>query len=42
MDVEFAVRNGQLDIGVFGPETLITDKDALELVHNIVQRLDTI
>lgn len=42
MDVEFAVRNGQLDIGVFGPEMLITDKDAHELVHNIVQRLDTI
>ncbi|KAJ6783795.1 hypothetical protein PWT90_02911 [Aphanocladium album] len=42
VDVEFAVRNGQLDIGVFGPRALITDQGAEELVHEIVERLDTI
>ena len=42
MDVEVAVRNGQLDVGVFGPQTLITEQGAQELVHDIAQRLNAI
>ncbi|KAJ4144498.1 hypothetical protein LMH87_003379 [Akanthomyces muscarius] len=42
VDVEVAVRNGQLDVGVFGPQTLITEQGAQELVHNIAQRLNAI
>ncbi|KAM3476612.1 hypothetical protein MY5147_003117 [Beauveria neobassiana] len=39
VDVEFAVRNGHLDMGVFGPQTRITDEGAQELVRSVVQRL---
>lgn len=42
MDVEFAVRNSQLDIGVFGPKALITEQDAQKLVHDIAHELSTI
>ncbi|KAJ3493844.1 hypothetical protein NLG97_g4473 [Lecanicillium saksenae] len=42
VDVEFAVRNGHLDIGVFGPQAIITDQGANELLHQIVERLNTI
>ncbi|KAM3512625.1 hypothetical protein MY11210_003719 [Beauveria gryllotalpidicola] len=39
VDVEFAIRNGHLDMGVFGPQTRITDEGAQELVRSVVQRL---
>ncbi|OAQ96267.1 hypothetical protein LLEC1_01582 [Akanthomyces lecanii] len=41
VDVEFAVRNGQLDVGVFGPHTLITEQAAQELVQDMTRRLET-
>ncbi|KAM3500319.1 hypothetical protein MY10362_006499 [Beauveria mimosiformis] len=39
VDVEFALRNGHLDMGVFGPQTRITGEGAQELVRSVVQRL---
>lgn len=42
VDVEFAVRSGGLDIGIFGPRALLTDQGTHELVHDIVQRLNTL
>ncbi|ATY64016.1 nonribosomal siderophore peptide synthase [Cordyceps militaris] len=42
VDVEFAVRNGRLDVGVFGPRALITDDAAQELVDDIVKILNCI
>ncbi|TQV94115.1 nonribosomal siderophore peptide synthase [Cordyceps javanica] len=43
VDVEFAVRDGgRLDMGVFGPEALVTEQEADELVRDVVQILKSI
>lgn len=42
IDVEFAVRNNQLDIGIFGPSALITSEGANELLQQIGHRLTSI
>ncbi|OAA69673.1 nonribosomal siderophore peptide synthase [Cordyceps fumosorosea ARSEF 2679] len=42
VDVEFAVRNGRLDMGVFGPRGLVTDEEAHELVDDVVRRLNIV
>lgn len=42
IDVEFAIRDGHLDIGIFGPQELITNMEANELLGNIVRKLQGI
>lgn len=40
MDVEISVQKGALDIGVFGPSSLISDKEAQSLVRRITSYMD--
>lgn len=41
IDVEFAIRNGHLDVGVFGLQALVTDEDSENLVRDLINILDT-
>ncbi|KAK3181006.1 NRPS [Lecanicillium sp. MT-2017a] len=40
MDVEMSVKHGALDIGVFGPSSLVTDAEARDLVRSITSHLE--
>lgn len=40
MDVEMSAKHGALDIGVFGPSSLVTDAQARDLVRSITSHLE--
>jgi hypothetical protein len=42
MDIEAAVRDGKLDVGVFGPGTLLNQLKAEEILSSIRRQLEEV
>lgn len=42
MDIEAAVREDRLDIGVFGPRCRTSEGEAKALIRDIIEILDTL